>query len=108
MPSFSYRIKSKEDTIICSDKVFDLSIKLTTDILLVNSIEQLNKISRSNKKSKQNLFLKSLPNKFDRKQAVEIASQIGIPKRSADGYLKIFQEKNKIIKQKHGSYHKSS
>lgn len=101
-------LDSKEDTIICSDKVFDLSIKLTTDILLVNSIEQLNKISRSNKKSKQNLFLKSLPNKFDRKQAVEIASQIGIPKRSADGYLKIFQEKNKIIKQKHGSYHKSS
>ena len=28
--------------------------------------------------------------------------------RSAYHYLKIFQEKNKIIKQKHGSYHKSS
>jgi hypothetical protein len=100
-------LDSKENTIICSDKVFDLSIKLTTDVFLVNSIEQLNKISRLNKQTKQNVFLKRLPNKFDRKQAIDIAKEIDISMRSADGYLKIFQDQGKIIKQKHGEYHKS-
>lgn len=99
-------LDSKENTIICSDKVFDLSIKLTTDVFLVNSIEQLDKISRSNKQTKQSIFLKRLPNQFDRKQAIDIAKEIDVSMRSADGYLKIFQDQGKIIKQKHGAYHK--
>ena len=101
-------IESNNDTITCSDKVFDLSINLITDVFLGNSLEQLKRMSNSNinSRSKQISFLKALPIDFERKEAVSVAKKIGIPQRSADNYLKILVQQGKIIKQTHGSYRK--
>ena len=101
-------IESKAEVITCSDKVFDLSMKLISEVFLGNSLDQLKHMSKSNKpsRSKQTLLLKVLPLEFDRKQAIVIAKEIGIPQRSADSYLKILVEQGKIIKQNHGSYKK--
>ena len=101
-------IESKDQAITCSDKVFDLSMKLISEVFLGNSLDQLKHMSKSNKpsRSKQTLLLKVLPLEFDRKQAIVIAKEIGIPQRSADSYLKILVEQGKIIKQNHGSYKK--
>jgi len=101
-------IESNNDTIICSDKEFDLSINLITDVFLGNSLEQLKRMSNSNinSRSKQISFLKALPIDFERKEAVSVAKKIGIPQRSADNYLKILVQQGKIIKQTHGSYRK--
>ena len=101
-------IESNDDIITCSDKVFDLSINLITDIFLGNSLEQLKLMSKSNinSRSKQISFLKALPIDFERKEAVSVAKEIGIPQRSADNYLKILVQQGKIIKQTHGSYRK--
>jgi predicted transcriptional regulator len=43
---------------------------------------------------------------FERKEAVSVAKEIGIPQRSADNYLKILVQQGKIIKKTHGSYRK--
>ena len=101
-------IESNDDLITCSDKVFDLSINLITDVFLGNSLEQLKRMSNSNinSRSKQISFLKALPIDFERKEAVSVAKKIGIPQRSADNYLKILVQQGKIIKQTHGSYRK--
>ena len=101
-------IESNDDIITCSDKVFDLSINLITDVFLGNSLEQLKRMSNSNinSRSKQISFLKALPIDFERKEAVSVAKKIGIPQRSADNYLKILVQQGKIIKQTHGSYRK--
>ena len=65
-------IESNDDIITCSDKVFDLSINLITDVFLGNSLEQLKRMSNSNinSRSKQISFLKALPIDFERKEAV--------------------------------------
>jgi predicted transcriptional regulator len=83
-------------------------MKLISEVFLGNSLDQLKHMSKSNKssRSKQTLLLKVLPLEFDRKQAIVIAKEIGIPQRSADSYLKILVEQGKIIKQNHGSYKK--
>lgn len=101
-------IESNDDKITCSDKVFDLSLKLITEVFLGNSLEQLKRMSKSNKfsKSKQSNLLNVLPKEFDRKRAVAIAEEIGVPSRTADAYLKAFVEQGLIIKQKHGLYNK--
>ena len=102
-------LESTDDIITCSDKVFDLSINLITDVFLGNSLEQLKRMSNSNinSRSKQISFLKALPIDFERKEAVSVAKKIGIPQRSADNYLKILVQQGKIIKQTHGSYQKT-
>mgnify|MGYP001269175776 FL=1 len=65
-------IESKAEVITCSDKVFDLSMKLISEVFLGNSLDQLKRMSKSNKSSssKQTLLLKALPLEFDRKQAI--------------------------------------
>ena len=50
----------------------------------------------------------ALPKEFNRKKAVDVAKEIGISPRSADGHLKTLQAQGLIIKQKHGSYIKFS
>jgi len=57
--------------------------------------------------SKHEKLFDALPEEFYRKKAIDLAKEIGISQRSADGYLKILQDHGKIIRQKHGSYRKS-
>jgi len=99
-------IESKEVKIICSDKIFEISIKLITDVFLDNSLKQLKRMPKSSRPYKSNIdvFLEALPEVFDRKTAISISKKIGIAERSADGYLKKLVEQKLIRKQNHGFY----
>lgn len=54
-----------------------------------------------------NRFFGTLPAIFDTSEAVEIASMLSIPDRTANRYLSELLEKNKLIKLKRGVYKKS-
>ena len=91
---------------IYTDKVFDLSLKLISEVFLDNSLEQLKRMPKATvaSPSKHKKLFDALPNEFHRKKAIDLAKEIGISQRTADGYLKILQDQGKIIKQKHGLY----
>ena len=57
--------------------------------------------------SKHEKLFDTLPKEFYRKKAIDLAKEIGVSQRSADGYLKILQDQGKLTRQKHGSYRKS-
>ena len=54
--------------------------------------------------SKHKKLFDALPKEFNRKKSIDLAKEIGISQRSADGHLKTLQVQGKIIKQNHGSY----
>ena len=103
-------LESKDQKILCSDKVFDLSLKLISEVFLDNSLEQLKRMPKATvaSPSKHKKLFDALPKEFYRKKAIDLAKEIGISQRSADGYLKTLQDQGKIIKQKHGLYIKLS
>ena len=102
-------LESKDQKILCRDKIFDLSLKLISEVFLDNSLEQLKRMPKASDASPPNYkkLFDALPKEFNRKKAIDLAKEIGISQRSADGHLKIFKNQGKIIKQEHGSYHKS-
>ena len=103
-------LESKDQKILCTDKVFDLSLKLISEVFLDNSLEQLKRMPKATvaSPSKHKKLFDALPKEFNRKKAIDLAKEIGISQRSADGYLKTLQDQGKIIKQKHGLYIKFS
>jgi hypothetical protein len=102
-------LESKDQKILCTDKIFDLSLKLISEVFLDNSLEQLKRMPKASGTSPPNYkkLFDALPKEFNRKKAIDLAKEIGISQRSADGHLKTFKNQGKIIKQEHGSYHKS-
>lgn len=102
-------LESKDQKILCTDKIFDLSLKLISEVFLDNSLEQLKRMPKASDASPPNYkkLFDALPKEFNRKKAIDLAKEIGISQRSADGHLKTFKNQGKIIKQEHGSYHKS-
>ena len=102
-------LMSKDQKILFTDNVFYLSLKLISEVFLDNSLEQLKRMPKATvvSLSKHKKLFDVLPKEFQRKKAIDLAKEIGILQRSADGYLKIFQDQGKIIKKKYGSYHKS-
>jgi hypothetical protein len=79
--------------VYCSDIDFDNAIELTK-IYLQHSIIMFTNLPKQDEqgsfKSGQNKkhFLDALPNKFQRKEAIELAKNFNIKERSADNFLK--------------------
>ena len=99
-------LESEDQKILCTDKTFDLSLKLISEVFLDNSLEQLKRMPKASgaSPSKHKKLFDALPKEFNRKKAIDLAKEIGISQRSADGHLKTLQAQGKIIKQNHGSY----
>jgi hypothetical protein len=102
-------LESTDKKILCTDRIYDLSLKLVLEVFLDNALDQLKRMPKSSilSASKHEKLFDALPEEFYRKKAIDLAKEIGISQRSADGYLKILQDHGKIIRQKHGSYRKS-
>ena len=62
---------------------------------------------RSPRKNKKDKFLESLPEEFNRKNYLELASKQGIPAKTADGYIKSFCDSEILSKDKHDHYIKN-
>ena len=102
-------LESTDKKILCTDRIYDLSLKLVLEVFLGNALDQLKRMPKSTvvSTSKDEKLFDALPKEFKRKKVIDLAKEFGISQRSADGYLKKFQDQGKIIKQEHGSYHKS-
>ncbi len=93
-------LESEDQKILCTDKIFDLSLKLISEVFLDNSLEQLKRMPKVAvaSPSKQKKLFDVLPKEFQRKKAIDLAKEIRISQRSADGHLKTLQAQGKIIK----------
>ncbi|MDA9602383.1 DUF3987 domain-containing protein [Flavobacteriaceae bacterium] len=102
-------LESTDKKILCTDRIYDLSLKLVLEVFLDNALDQLKRMPKSTilSTSKHEKLFNSLPKEFYRKKAIDLAKEIGVSQRSADGYLKILQDQGRLIRQKHGSYRKS-
>ena len=102
-------LESTDKKILCTDRIYDLSLKLVLEVFLDNALDQLKRMPKATvvSPSKHEKLSDALPKEFDRKKVIDLAKKISISQRSADGYVKILQDQGKIIKQKHGSYRKS-
>jgi hypothetical protein len=102
-------LESTDKKILCTDRIYDLSLKLVLEVFLDNALDQLKRMPKSTilSTSRHEKLFNALPKEFYRKKAIDLAKEIGVSQRSADGYLKILQDQGRLIRQKHGSYRKS-
>jgi len=102
-------LESRDKKILCSDRIYDLSLKLVLEVFLDNSLEQLKRMPKGSftSPSKHKKLFDALPEEFHRKKAIDLAKEIGISERSGDGYLKTLVDQGEIMWQKHGFYKKS-
>ena len=102
-------LESTDKKILCTDRIYDLSLKLVLEVFLDNALDKLKRMPKSSimSASKHEKLFDTLPKEFYRKKAIDLAKEIGVSQRSADGYLKILQDQGKLTRQKHGSYRKS-
>ena len=96
--------------VFCLDVDFETALKLIS-VYLQHSIFMFNNLPKQGEqgsfKSGQNKekFLEALPNKFKRKEAVELAKKYGMSERSVDSFLKACLG-NYLIQPKTGFYEK--
>ncbi len=99
-------------TITCKDIDFGFALD-TVDILLGHVAEIYAELPSIEEDEVEELlpielsFLNALPDKFDGKIYVEKASELFIPKRTAQRYIQNFIKQKKITKVKHSQYEKS-
>lgn len=100
---------SKVEKIICIDTDYN-NAELIINTLLFHTIKIFNQVKGVNKnkfnKGKRALLLDSLPDEFNRSQAMDIASYIGIKEKTAEGYITSYIERNSVSRIEHNSYKK--
>lgn len=91
----------------CSDDDFEIALKLV-NIYQEHSAFMYRELPKSNAVSDRTLmnFLDSLPDEFQRKDAVDIALKINIKERTADGYLAKLVSNGLLEQPKLGIYQK--
>jgi hypothetical protein len=102
-------IQTTSEILVCSDEVFEMAMSLSHTFyqhlefafkLIRNTNEVMNTALQS--------FLNILPERFDRRTAVEIAknSGINVHERTIDKYLKRLAEYQYLVKVSHNQYEK--
>ncbi len=93
---------------ICSDDDFEIALKLV-NVYQDHSAFMFEQLPKSNKVADKTLktFFDSLPDEFQRKDAVEIALKINIKERTADGYLSKLVVSKLLDQPRLGIYQKS-
>ncbi|MEY4954165.1 MAG: hypothetical protein RI981_250 [Bacteroidota bacterium] len=87
----------------CKDEDFAIAVNICST-LLKHSVFTFQTSTDSN--SPLNDFYNNLPNRFNRKQALEVADSLSIKSRRMDTYLKELTVSNKLRKADHGIYEK--
>ena len=95
-----------KDTIVCNNRDFLVSLKLTKTLLrhsenVFDSMDDGNGLSKQDEE-----FLQSLPNFFERKNAIEAGILLNIPKRTIDDKLSKWKAKKIVQKLSTGKYKK--
>ncbi len=96
--------------LICDDQDLDTTFELVK--VLIKHAEQVFSelpLERQNapRKNKMDRLLEVLPDKFARQIYLELASNLSIPPKTADRYIKVLYEKGIIDKEGHDLYIKN-
>ncbi|MBV4356299.1 DUF3987 domain-containing protein [Pinibacter aurantiacus] len=97
--------------IVCTDGDFNASMSIV-DVLLHHAVNVFNKLKKRgvvkrNGNPKDNYY-ESLPIKFNRAKAMEIASYSGIKEKTAENYLRQLAKDEKLKKPQHNHYEKGA
>lgn len=103
----------KATYITCSDIDYEITVQLM-EVFKAHTFAIFEFIQKEEQQEQKQLeksimikFLEALPDRFQRKDAIfEVASKLGIPERTADGYLSAFVKKG-LLNRTEGGYTKT-
>lgn len=97
--------------LVCSDTDFDCSIEIVKCLMahtaFIYSTYYQQESMKENSFKKQRLF-ETLPQEFTSKEFYEIATSLGIKKRTADGYIQKWTKKGYLTRMEQGVYFKNA
>ena len=100
-------LDSNDNEIVCSDNNFEIALRLINEVFFDNSYKMLGNMSKKTiKNNNLDIAYNFLPDKFTRKQGVDVCVNLGVKQRSADNILSKMVEQGLIRKIEHGKYAK--
>jgi Protein of unknown function (DUF3987)/VirE N-terminal domain len=94
--------------LICKDDDFNSSIAITS-VLIEHAVSVYQTLLSKNEnvlKPKPLLYFRKLPNKFNRRESMEIAASLDIKEKTAESYLTTFITKKVLCRVEHNHYEK--
>lgn len=97
----------KPDKLICEEQDFNTAIAIA-EILIINANHIFNQLPESEqvikKPNKRERFYEALPSQFNRQGYLEVAGQLGIKDKTAQGYMTNFVKGGLLHRDEKDSY----